>query len=246
LKNDFTFILVWLSPILTMLSIRLPWLIIAGAERFFVPPSEVEFYIGQSCKYFCIFFVMVIIMYRFGISFRSIGVGSTVRLALSDIFHGGVFALFYILITWIISIVSISFIPEKTDTVIFNIFYGYVVPVEKMLTLISILNPWFYATYMTIVPAFIEELYFRGFSINLLKNIFRNLWIVNFLQTISFSALHWYRGLLAGIIPMFIFGFIFGFLTIRNNFRLTSALTGHLLVNALSVFLYLRGLEMVS
>ncbi|MEM3620882.1 MAG: hypothetical protein QXO45_07110, partial [Nitrososphaerota archaeon] len=67
-----------------------------------------------------------------------------------------------------------------------------------------------------------------------------------FLQTISFSALHWYRGLLAGIIPMFIFGFIFGFLTIRNNFRLTSALTGHLLVNALSVFLYLRGLEMVS
>lgn len=237
------FILLWLTPILSMLSIRLPWLIIAGAERFFVPPSEVELYIGQSCKYFCILFTMIIIMYRLGISFRDIGAWSTMRLTLSDIVHGGVFALFYILVTWIISIVSIPFIPEKTETVIFNIFYGYIIPVEKMQTLIHILNPWVYAIYMTVVPAFIEEFYFRGFSINLLKNMFRSLWIVNFLQTTLFSVLHWYKGLLAGIVPMFIFGFIFGFLTIRNNFRLTSALTGHLVVNALSVFLYLQGLK---
>lgn len=229
-----------------MLSIRLPWLICAGAERFFIPQSEVEFYIGQSSKYLSIFFIMIVIMHRLGISFRSIGAWTTVRLSLSDVVHGGVFALFYILITWIMSIIFIPFVPEKTETVIFDIFYGYIIPVEKMQMLTSMLNPSAYAVYMTIVPAFIEEFYFRGFSITLLKNRFGNLWIVNFLQTILFSVLHWYRGLFAGIVPMFIFGFLFGFLTIRNDFRLTSAIAGHLIVNALSIFLYLRGLETVN
>ncbi len=229
-----------------MLSIRLPWLIILGAERFFVPPSEMEFYLGQSCKYFSILFAMIFIMHRFGMSLRSISAWSTIKLVFSDIPPGGVFALFYILVTWIISILFIPFIPEEHEDIIFNALYGYVIPLKKMLELTSILNPWTYAIYMTIVPAFIEELYFRGYSINLLKKIFSNLWMVNLLQALLFSVLHWYRGLLAGILPMFIFGFLFGFLTIRNNFRLTSALTGHLIVNALSVSLYLRGLELAE
>lgn len=246
LRNRSVFISLWLAPILFMLSIRLPWLMLAGAERFFIPLSEVEFYIWQSCKYFSIFFTMIFVMCRLHIGFRDIGMWSTVRLAFTDIIHGCVFALFYILITWVISILFIPFIPEKTETVTFNIFYGYVIPLEKMLTLTLLLNPWIYAFYMTVVPALTEELYFRGFSISLLKNKIGNLWIVNFLQTTLFSILHWYRGLFAGIVPMFIFGFLFGFLTIRNNFRLTSAITGHLAVNSLSVFLYLRGLEMAN
>jgi hypothetical protein len=45
---------------------------------------------------------------------------------------------------------------------------------------------------------------------------------------------------------MFLFGFLFGFVTIRNGYRLTSALTGHLATNALSTFLYLRGLQTAS
>lgn len=229
-----------------MLSIRLPWLIILGAERFFVPPSEMEFYLGQSCKYFSILFALIFIMHRFGMSLRSIGVRSTIKLVFNDILPGGVFALFYILVTWITSILFIPFIPKEHEDIIFNALYGYVIPLKKMLGLTSIFNPWTYAIYMTIVPAFIEELYFRGYSISLLKKIFSNLWMVNLLQALLFSVLHWYRGLLAGILPMFIFGFLFGFLTIRNNFRLTSALTGHLIVNALSVSLYLRGLELAK
>ncbi|MDW7986034.1 MAG: CPBP family intramembrane glutamic endopeptidase [Nitrososphaerota archaeon] len=236
----------WLSPIIVMLCIRVPWLVVAGAERFFVPFSELEFYLGQSTKYLSILSIMLFIMFKFSISFRDIGIWTTFRLALGDILHGGVFALFYILITWVASIFFIPFIPERAETVFFNLFYGYVIPVDKMLELISILNPWIYAVYMTTIPAIVEEMYFRGYSINLLRNFSGNLWIVNLLQASLFSALHWYRGLLAGILPMFIFGILFGFLTIKNNFRLTSAITGHLIVNMLSISLYLRGLEMIQ
>ncbi len=244
--NLLSLVLIWLSPIIVMLFIRVPWLMIAGPERFFIPSSEIEFYLGQSCKYFSILFVMLFIMFRSRIDFKNIGFWSTVKLTLNDILHGGVFSLFYILVTWVLSIFFIPFIPERTETVIFNIFYGYVIPVEKMMRFISILNPWLYASYMIIIPAVIEEMYFRGYSISILRNMFNNLWVVNVVQALLFSILHWYRGLFAGIIPMFIFGFLFGFLTIKHGFRLTSALTGHLIVNALSIFLYLRGLEMIG
>ncbi|MEN2974338.1 MAG: CPBP family glutamic-type intramembrane protease [Candidatus Caldarchaeales archaeon] len=246
IQNNFLLVFLWLTPIFIMLMIRVPWLMITGAERFFIPPSELEFYLGQSSKYFSILSVMVFLMFRFSISFRDIGIWSTTRLALGDILHGGVFALFYILITWILSILFIPLIPGRTETVIFNAFYGYVIPVNKMVEFVLLLNPWLYSFYMISVPAIIEELYFRGYSISLLKNMFGNLWVVNVVQATLFSVLHWYRGLLAGIIPMFLFGFLFGFLTIKNNFRITSALTGHLIVNSLSISLYLRGLEMIS
>lgn len=236
----------WLTPILVMLSIRLPWLLIAGPERFFIPPSEFEFYVGQSLKYFSILFTMILIIIRLGISLKDIGFGSGLRVMLSEILTGGVFALFYILLTWILSIFFIQFMPEQVEQVTFSILYGYIIPMDKALEFAYMLNPWVYAFYMTIIPSVIEETYFRGYSINILKRIFKNLWIVNLLQTILFSFLHWYRGILAGILPMFLFGFLFGFVTIRNGYRLTSALTGHLATNALSTFLYLRGLQTAS
>jgi membrane protease YdiL (CAAX protease family) len=229
-----------------MLGIRLPWLLIAGAERFFIPPSELEFYIGQSTKYFVILTIMLLMMFRQGMKFKDIGLSSSLRLVLSEILTGGVFALFYILVTWILSIFFIQFMPEQVEEVTFSILYGYIIPMDKALEFAYMLNPWVYAFYMTIIPSVIEETYFRGYSINILKRIFKNLWIVNLLQTILFSFLHWYRGILAGILPMFLFGFLFGFVTIRNGYRLTSALTGHLATNALSTFLYLRGLQTAS
>ncbi len=234
----------WLAPVLVMLLIRLPWLIFAGAERFFIPPTELEFYIGQSLKYFSILIIMLLAAFRLGINSRDIGMSSSLRLMLSEILTGGVFALFYILITWILSLFFIPFMPERVEEVTFNLFYGYIIPVDKALEFAYKLNPWIYVFYMTLVPAFIEEVYFRGYSISILRKIFKNLWIVNLLQTVLFSILHWYKGLLAGILPMFIFGFLFGFVTIRNDFRLTSALTGHIATNVLSTFLYLRGLTM--
>lgn len=236
----------WLTPILVMLSIRLPWLLITGPERFFTPLSEFEFYVGQSLKYFSILFVMILIIVRLGMGLKDIGMSSGLRIMLSEILTGGVFALFYILLTWILSLFFIQFMPEKIEEVTFNILFGYMIPMDKALEFAYMLNPWVYAFYMTIIPSVIEETYFRGYSINILRRMFRNLWIVNLLQTILFSLLHWYRGILAGILPMFIFGFLFGFLTIRNGYRLTSALTGHLVTNALSTFLYLRGLQTPS
>mgnify|MGYP001772908877 CR=1 FL=1 len=229
-----------------MLLIRLPWLAFAGAERFFIPPSELEFYVGQSLKYFSIFFIMLLAIVKLGINLRDIGMSSSLRLMLGEILTGGVFALFYILVTWILSLFFIPFMPVKVEEVTFNLFYGYIIPMDKALEFAYKLNPWIYGLYMTIVPSFIEEAYFRGYSINLLRRIFKSLWIVNLLQTVLFSILHWYKGLLAGILPMFIFGFLFGFVTIRNSFRLTSALTGHIVTNALSTFLYLRGLTLSS
>jgi len=236
----------WLTPILVMLFIRLPWLLIAGPERFFTPPSEFEFYIGQSLKYFSILFTMMLIIVRSRMGLRDIGLSSGLRLMLNEILAGGVFALFYILVTWILSLFFIQFMPGRVEEVTFNILFGYIIPMGKALEFAYMLNPWVYAFYMTVIPSVIEETYFRGYSINILKKMFKNLWIVNLLQTILFSLLHWYRGILAGILPMFIFGFLFGFLTIRNGYRLTSALTGHLSTNALSTILYLRGLQTSS
>ncbi|MCL7404036.1 MAG: CPBP family intramembrane metalloprotease [Thaumarchaeota archaeon] len=245
-EHVFPTLLAWLTPVMVMLGIRLPWLLIAGAERFFIPPSELEFYIGQSTKYFVILTIMLLMMFRQGMKFRDIGLSSSLRLVLSEILTGGVFALFYILVTWILSVFFIQFMPEQVEEVTFSILYGYIIPMDKALEFAYMLNPWVYAFYMTIIPSVIEETYFRGYSINILKRIFKNLWIVNLLQTILFSFLHWYRGILAGILPMFLFGFLFGFVTIRNGYRLTSALTGHLATNALSTFLYLRGLQTAS
>lgn len=245
-EHVFPTLLAWLTPVMVMLGIRLPWLLIAGAERFFIPPSELEFYIGQSTKYFVILTIMLLMMFRQGMKFKDIGLSSSLRLVLSEILTGGVFALFYILVTWILSIFFIQFMPEQVEEVTFSILYGYIIPMDKALEFAYMLNPWVYAFYMTIIPSVIEETYFRGYSINILKRIFKNLWIVNLLQTILFSFLHWYRGILAGILPMFLFGFLFGFVTIRNGYRLTSALTGHLATNALSTFLYLRGLQTAS
>jgi len=245
-RHVFPTLLAWLTPVIVMLGTRLSWLLIAGAERFFVPPSELEFYIGQSTKYFVILIVMLLIMLRQGIKFREIGLSSGLRVMLSEVLTGGVFALFYILVTWIMSLFFIQFMPERVEEVTFNILYGYIIPADKALDFRYMLNPWIYSFYMTIIPAFIEEVYFRGYSINVLKTVFKNIRIVNLLQTVLFSLLHWYRGILAGILPMFIFGFLFGFVTIRNGYRLTSALTGHLATNTLSTFLYLRGLQIVS
>jgi membrane protease YdiL (CAAX protease family) len=245
-EHVFPTLLAWLTPVMIMLGIRLPWLLIAGAERFFIPPSELEFYIGQSTKYFVILTIMLLMMSRQSMKFKDIGLSSSLRLVLSEILTGGVFALFYILVTWILSIFFIQFMPEQVEQVTFSILYGYIIPMDKALEFAYMLNPWVYAFYMTIIPSVIEETYFRGYSINILKRIFKNLWIVNLLQTILFSLLHWYRGILAGILPMFLFGFLFGFVTIRNGYRLTSALTGHLATNALSTFLYLRGLQTAS
>jgi len=242
----FPTLLAWLTPVIVMLGIRLPWLLIAGAERFFAPPSELEFYIGQSIKYFVILTIMLLMMFRQGMKFRDIGLSSGLRVMLSEILTGGVFALFYILLTWILSLFFIQFLPGGIEEVTFNILYGYMIPMEKALKFAHMLNPWIYAFYMTIIPSVIEETYFRGYSINILKRMFKNLWFVNLLQTILFSLLHWYRGILAGILPMFIFGFLFGFVTIRNGYRLTSALTGHIATNALSTFMYLRGLQTAS
>jgi membrane protease YdiL (CAAX protease family) len=170
-----------------MLGIRLPWLLIAGAERFFVPPSELEFYIGQSTKYFVILTIMLLMMSRQSMKFRDIGLSSSLRLVLSEILTGGVFALFYILVTWILSIFFIQLMPEQVEQVTFSILYGYIIPMDKALEFAYMLNPWVYAFYMTIIPSVIEETYFRGYSINILKRIFKNLWIVNLLQTILFS-----------------------------------------------------------
>lgn len=229
-----------------MLAIRIPWLAIAGPERFFVPPTEVEFYLGQTMKYASILSVMLFLMVKFRMGPREIGLGTTFRQALGDIVHGGMFSLFYVLITWVLTLVFLRFIPSNVEAAVFDPLFGYVMPPGKMLELMRTLDPAVYAAFMTIVPAVVEEMYFRGYSVGLLRRLFGNLWTVNLIQSSLFSALHWYRGLVAGMLPMFIFGFLFGFLTIRNGFRLTSAMTGHLIVNALSVSLYLRGLENIG
>lgn len=240
------FILFWLMPVFLMLSIRLPWLAILGVERFFLPYTEAEFYLGQSIKYCSLILIMILAALRLGLGLRDFGLSSRVRTMFSEAAAGGIFTLFYIFITWVLTLSVLNLIPRDVETIHYNLLFGFVIPRGMASEFVAKINPLTYIVYMTIVPSVVEEVYFRGYSMTILRKIFRGEWSVNLAQASLFSILHWYRGLLAGILPMAIFGIIFGYITIKNEYRITSALTGHLITNVLSAVTYIRGVSRLA
>lgn len=240
------FVFLWLMPTFLMMAIRIPWLAILGVERFFLPPSEVELYLGQTVKYVSIIVVMVLIAVNLGFGLKELGLSSRIRVMLSEMVTGGVFALFYMIITWLLTLAFFGLLPREVESISYNMLFGFVIPRDKALEFATRLNPWIYAAYMTVVPALVEEVYFRGYSMAILRRVFKRGWLINLAQASLFSVLHWYRGLLAGMLPMAIFGILFGYVTIRNGYRLTSALTGHFVTNMFSAAMYIRGLSKLA
>jgi membrane protease YdiL (CAAX protease family) len=103
---------------------------------------------------------------------------------------------------------------------------------EAMIGEKSLINVLAALLFMALLPAIAEELFFRGFLLNVFNGIFRNMHMSILFSAFTFSLVHTQ---FLKIIPMFFLAVVFGYAVYWSGSVLTS-IAAHFLNNALAVF----------
>lgn len=106
-----------------------------------------------------------------------------------------------------------------------NRAYEAMIGEKKLINVIAAL------LFMALLPAIAEELFFRGFLLNVFNGIFRNMHASIALSALTFSLVHTQ---FLKIIPMFFLAVVFGYAVYWSGSVLTS-IAAHFLNNALAV-----------
>jgi membrane protease YdiL (CAAX protease family) len=87
--------------------------------------------------------------------------------------------------------------------------------------------------FMAILPALAEEIFFRGFLMNVFNGIFRNMHVAIFISALIFSLLHFQ---FMKIIPMIFLATVFGYAAYWSG-TLWTSITAHFLNNLMAVYM---------
>jgi membrane protease YdiL (CAAX protease family) len=85
--------------------------------------------------------------------------------------------------------------------------------------------------FMALMPAIAEELFFRGFLLNVFRGLFKNVHLAIFVSAFIFAAIHMQ---LPKLLPMLFLGMVFGYAVYWTNSIWTS-ITAHFLNNLMAI-----------